>query len=42
MKWETIFANNIFDERIISKIYKELIPLNSKLTNSSIKNEQRT
>lgn len=28
--WESIFANHISDQKLISKIYKELIPLSSK------------
>ena len=30
IEWEKIFANNISYERLISKIYKELIQLNIK------------
>ena len=29
-EWEKIFANDISDKRLVSKIYKELIKLNSK------------
>ena len=29
-EWEKIFANHIFDERFISKIYKEFIQFNIK------------
>ena len=29
MKWEKIFANNISDKSLISKICKELLQLNS-------------
>ena len=39
-EWEKIFTNNISDERLISKIHKQLIQFNVKTTNNS-QTEQR-
>ena len=37
MEWEKTFSNNISDEELASKIYKEFSQLNIQKTNISIK-----
>ena len=41
-EWENIFANDISDNRLVSKIYKELVKLNTPNQTTQLRNGQRT
>ena len=41
-EWEKIIVNETMDKELISKIYKQLLQLNSRKINDQIKNGPRT
>ena len=40
-EWEKIIANETIDRGLVSKIYKQLIQLNTRKTNNSIKKREK-
>ena len=40
-EWEKTFANDISDKGLVTKIYKELIKLNTQKLNNSLKKMER-